>query len=322
MKLNFNQKLIRDIREAPKFMVPKNIFLLLLVCIAVFFGVTMVESMAMMVWLVPKTISWMMENMSADGVVDSEQLNVYMTDLLLDPTATIVMLYCTAAATLAVFIYCRFVEGRKLHTLGFYKEGALKQYAVGLAVGFVMFSAVVGLNLLFGGIRFEGLQHFSVTGVLLVLGGFLLQGMSEEVICRGFMLTSALRNHRIWIAVLINSVIFGAAHLGNDGFNLFAMVNIVLFGVFMSLYMLRTGSIWGACAVHSIWNFVQGNFYGMPVSGIDSGDTIFRCSLTEGNAFVNGGAFGAEAGIATTIVLVLAAAALFLIPVRTGEDAV
>lgn len=321
MNLQFNQQLIRDIRQAPKFLVPKNLILEILIFLAVFFGANIVEGAVMMVWLIPQIIGWGMEHTDASGNLDSDELNAYLNELLLNPGVTLVMLYCTAAATVTVFIYCRFVEGRKLHTMGFYKQGAVKQYAVGAAVGFVMFSAVVGINILLGGVRFEGLQGFSVTSVLLVLGGFLLQGMSEEVICRGFMLTSALRHHKVWIAVLINSVVFGAAHLSNDGFNLFAMVNIVLFGAFMSLYMLRTGSIWGACAIHSIWNFVQGNFYGMPVSGIDSGDTIFRCSLTAGQDFVNGGAFGAEAGIATTIVLALAAVVLFLVPVKTGEEA-
>ncbi len=192
------------------------------------------------------------------------------------------------------------------------------QYRTGSGICHVY--SVLLLNLLFGGVKFEGMQNYSIVTVLLMLAGYLFQGMSEEVICRGFMMSSTLRHHGVWLAVIINSVFFGLAHLGNSGVNFLAVFNIILYGVFMSLYVLRTGSLWGSCAIHSIWNFVQGNFYGMPVSGIDSGDSIFRFSLNNGMELVNGGTFGSEAGICTLIVLILSTVVLFLVPLKTGDD--
>lgn len=102
-------------------------------------------------------------------------------------------------------------------------------------------------------------------------------------------------------------------HAFNNGFTLLAAVNLILCGVLFSVYALRTGNLWGACAFHSIWNFAQGNFYGLPVSGIDSGDTIFSMQLA-GSKLANGGDFGLEASLATTIVMALWIAVLLFVP--------
>ena len=59
--------------------------------------------------------------------------------------------------------------------------------------------------------------------------------------------------------------------------------------------------------------FAQGNFYGLPVSGIDVGDTVFSMSL-KGSDLVSGGAFGLEASIGTTIVMLLWIAGLLFLP--------
>ena len=53
------------------------------------------------------------------------------------------------------------------------------------------------------------------------------------------------------------------------------------------------------------WNFVQGNFYGIPVSGLNNMDTIFQTTMVEGKERMHGGAFGMEGGFAVTIVLLL-----------------
>ena len=113
-------------------------------------------------------------------------------------------------------------------------------------------------------------------------------------------------------------------HLGNSGVTVLSIANIVLFGTFMSIVVLKLNSIWMACAMHSIWNFVQGNFYGVLVSGIDAGPSVFRFRTTEGMELLNGGSFGMEGGLATTIVLAMSIAIALLVKPREniGQNAV
>ena len=104
----------------------------------------------------------------------------------------------------------------------------------------------------------------------------------------------------------------------------FAVCFAFLFGVLASLYVLRRGNLWGACAIHSMWNFAQGNLFGAAVSGNRSGPSLLRAeAIASGSASLwNGGAFGPEGGLAVTLVLLAGIAVLlFLIPnAKEGAD--
>lgn len=116
----------------------------------------------------------------------------------------------------------------------------------------------------------------------------------------------ARKDTRVWLGIIVSSIAFAALHLGNSGISPLALVNLALFGVFAGVYFIQRGNIWGVAAIHSIWNFAQGNIFGILVSGNDFGITIFEATINEEMTLVNGGDFGLEGGILTTIVLVVA----------------
>jgi hypothetical protein len=96
---------------------------------------------------------------------------------------------------------------------------------------------------------------------------------------------------------------------------------LVLYGIFAALYFIRRGSIWGVAAFHSIWNFVQGNFFGIQVSGLKVGSSVLTSELTETGRLVNGGGFGLEGGLAVTLVLAIGIAVLYFMKPKK-EDGV
>ena len=312
MKLYQDYPLIQTVREAETFRTPKNIFLQILIFIGVFFILEIAESIGMIIGVLPRLMAWAREQASS-GALDSEVMTEKLNSLLLDPELTYIMLLSTGLGTIVVLFFCRVIEGRKFRTMGLFKEKAGLQYLAGLGIGFAMFSCVVGLAYVFGGLQFESNSQKVTPILLVVLLGYGIQGMSEEVMCRGYMMTAIMRHHPVWLAVGINALCFGIMHGANAGFSLFALVNLILYAVMISLYTLRTNSLWGACAIHSIWNFAQGNFYGLPVSGIDSGESVFRMSLT-GADWINGGDFGLEAGLPTTIVMTAGICILLFVP--------
>lgn len=318
MKMITSYPMTERIRSYEPFRTPQNFWLQCLIFCAVFMTGSIVQSCIMMVGFIPHVMSWMTEKMETTGEIDSVEAMQYFMNFLEDPSMTFIMLLSTVGTTITVLLFCRLIEGRKLHTIGFTKKGAVPQYLLGLAVGFVMFSAVVGLAWAFGGLHAEGFVGGSAVSILLALLGFGLQGMSEEVLCRGYLMTTILKHHKPWVAVVTNAVIFALLHGMNNGISLLAIINLTLCGIMFSLYMLRTDNLWGACAIHSIWNFVQGNFFGLPVSGIDSGDSVFRFSLIEGRDLANGGAFGLEGGLPCTIVLTAVILVLLFVPFGTS----
>lgn len=214
------------------------------------------------------------------------------------------MLLSDIVMMLIVFLFCRFIQKRKLRTLGFIKKGMLKEYALGMLLGFAFFSVCVLLGVLFGGLKIEGISpEFSIGIFVAYLLGYMVQGMTEEVLCRGYFLGSYARRYPVYAAVLANSLLFASLHLLNSGISVLAFINITLFGIFASIYFIRRGSIWGIGAFHSIWNLVQGNFYGIKVSGTPVGNTLFTTQAIAGKSLWNGGDFGMEGSLICTIAL-------------------
>lgn len=235
-------------------------------------------------------------------------------------TSMVCSLFATLGIILIVILFCKLIQKRKLDTLGFMRRGAVKEYLFGAAAGFIAFSVAVLICVLTGSLQFNGFSSAFGTGIfLLFLLGFMVQGMAEEVMCRGYLMVSIGRRYPMWVAAILNALIFAALHLTNSGISVLAFVNLTLFGVFASIYFIKRGNIWGIAAFHSVWNLVQGNFYGIRVSGMNMSCTVFESTSVSGREILNGGVFGLEGGLAVT--LVLAAGILLLLRFgKTNDD--
>lgn len=226
---------------------------------------------------------------------------------------TVVSLLLEAGIIVVFILYCRIFEKRKAVTMGFRKQGAVIQYLKGIAIGVAAFLAAYVICTLTGSIEFipsasNGFTGFYIFGFLL---GYLVQGMAEEVICRGYLLVSLSRRYSVVSAVIMSAVFFSMLHGMNAGVGFLAFLNLLLFGLFMGLLFIRCENIWIVGAVHSIWNFLQGNIFGIQVSGQKLQPSLFTSEFLEGKEIINGGSFGVEGGMAVTLVLAVAIALLF-----------
>lgn len=310
----------QSVLDAAKAQKGMHIALEMLVFVAVFLVATIAESIIM----VPGLLIMMF--------TDSDYLNAIMEGdvaaaieagnaLSSSDLSTVMMLFATIAMTGIVLLFCKLLQKRRMNTLGFRKKGMVKEYLCGLAGGFVLFSAAVAICVVTGSLKIEGLSSTFTLGMFLLFTlGYMLQGMAEEVLCRGYLLVSIGRRYSMMVAIWVNAVFFAMLHLLNDGISVLAFVNLVLFGVFASVYYIKRDNIWGVGALHSIWNLVQGNFYGIRVSGIQTGCSVLSSEMVEGKEFINGGAFGLEGGIAVTIVLLVGTVVLlYMKPQKTVQ---
>lgn len=297
-----------------------NVALELLIFVAVF----LVSTMAEMLILIPGELILLFTNsdfLSATMSGDSEALMDVMMQVTSGDGYTIIMLFANAAMILVALLFCKLIQRRKLNTVGFRKKGLIKEYIAGLAVGFVMFSAAVLLCVITGSLTLEGISPtFAIGTFVLFTVGFMIQGMAEEVLCRGYLLVSVGRRYSMLVAILANSLFFAALHLGNSGMSVLAFINLSLFGIFASIYFIKRDNIWGIGAVHSVWNLVQGNVYGIRVSGIQTSCTILSSEMVEGKELINGGAFGLEGGLAVTVVLTIGIVILLCMKGKKPEE--
>jgi membrane protease YdiL (CAAX protease family) len=240
-----------------------------------------------------------------------------LTDQLMQtPGMVLVALFSTLGLIAGTLIYCRAIEGRRLATLGFRRGHALREYLAGAFIGFALLSLAVLICVLAGALNYEGLVLGSVGLLVLLLLGFLVQGLSEEVLCRGYFMVSLARRQSLVAAVLVSSCFFGALHIFNSSVQPLAILNTVLFGCVAAVYLLKRGDIWGAAAIHSLWNFAQGNIYGISVSGMEKMESVLNFTPVAGGELISGGDYGIEGGLAATIVLAIALIVALLLKSR------
>lgn len=281
-----------------------NIVLEILVFLAVFV-VCMIGQVLCMIPGQMLILTLNTDYQTAAAAGDLERLNEVAVEIASSDIFMVSNLFATIAMTAVVILFCRLIQKRKPDTIGFTGKGAGKEYLIGLGVGFAMFSAAVLLSVVTGAIRIEGLSGTFNAGIFLLFTvGFMIQGMGEEVLCRGYVMVSVGRRYPMWVAVFTNAVIFAVLHLLNNGISVLAFINLVLFGVFASLYFIKRGNIWGIGALHSVWNLVQGNFWGLSVSGMGTECSVLSSTMIEGKDIINGGAFGPEGGLGVSVVLV------------------
>ena len=294
-------KMVTDAAKAQKGL---NWALEILIFVAVFF----VSNFAMMIILFPvEFILLFTKTDYMQAIINNDvQLAMEASQAIMNMESMLVItLLADIMMILVVCLFCKLIQKRKMSTMGFVKKGMIKEYLIGLVAGFAVFSLAVLLGVVSGGLKIEGFNPNVSIGMLIAFFvGFMIQGMAEEVICRGYFCVSYARRYPVYAAIIANSLIFAALHLMNSGITVLSFINLVLFGIFASVYFIRRGNIWGIGAFHSIWNFVQGNFFGIKVSGMNLDSSVLTTTAYEGKELLNGGDFGLEGSIWVTIVLI------------------
>jgi len=232
------------------------------------------------------------------------------------------------AVLIAVLAWVKWVENRSLASMGWRFERAGFRYGRGFAIGLAMnIGALLAIGLLGGyemGQWWRGLvDPMALLLIGLFLLGFIIQGGTEEVLVRGWMLSTMAARWGLPIAVGVTSSLFAVLHLPNEWphVNWIAMLNIVLIGGFFCLYAYKERSLLGVCAVHSAWNWIMSIGFGLNVSGNQLEVTHLVVALQQDEAVANwitGGTFGPEGSFMVTLSILLASGLIWR---WRGEDA-
>ncbi|MBE6634097.1 MAG: CPBP family intramembrane metalloprotease [Ruminococcaceae bacterium] len=231
----------------------------------------------------------------------------------------LINLFATVFMILSVCLLGRHLRSRPANGLGLTRAHGWRDYLWGAAAGVLMLLFSVLICILTESLHIQPSPSFPIGTWLLFLAGFLIQGASEELLCRGYLFPILAERYSLGTATVVNSLVFALLHLGNNGVSLLALCNVFLFGVVASLCVIRRGSLWLACGMHSLWNFTQGNLFGISVSGLSPLPAPLKTQPSEAHPLWNGGSFGLEGGLAVTLVLSLAILTLLLFAKATHK---
>lgn len=215
---------------------------------------------------------------------------------------------------LAIFIFLKLVDKKKFRDIGLIsiKLGG-KEFIYGLLFGLVSMSIIFFILLGTNNIVVENLKspNFSMD-ILLGLIVFILVGIKEELLSRGYCITALNQMKKPWLSVILSSVLFSALHLLNPNVKPLGLINIVFVGILFGYMYVKTNNLWMPIGYHITWNYFQGCIYGFNVSGLNI-KGLFNLSSIKDN-ILTGGAFGPEAGILTTIVIALGMIVVWKMP--------
>ena len=231
--------------------------------------------------------------------------------------------------------------------------GWLLQFATGVGMGFGIILLALLVPLLAGQYRVAFLTmpggslgisqaapspSLSTTNALAILA---VQSLAEEayyrgvwmlgiVLLLGFLSRPVLGKQAflslpfqliLWgNAIVLSAALFAFQHAGNPNVSPLALTNIFLAGALFGLLLAATRSlalIWG---LHFAWNSLL-VLLGLPVSGYRIALHQHLINLTaRSSGITTGGAFGPEASIPLTVVLIIVIAAVArMLPTRTKD---
>jgi membrane protease YdiL (CAAX protease family) len=203
------------------------------------------------------------------------------------------------------------IENRKFSEYGLPMRRALgRGFWIGCLWGFLAISGTLLAMFLLHGFRITGFALHGKAILYSMLGwaiAFLITGLFEEFLCRGYLQYTLASGIGFWPAAFVMSGLFAFGHVFNSHETLAGVASVVLFGLLLCFFLRRSGNLWCAVGFHAAYDWGQ-TFFGVPDSGIAPYHNFFNCTFS-GSQWLTGGIVGPEASILTPIALALVALA-------------
>ena len=218
-----------------------------------------------------------------------------------------------APTLLLVQAWVWWVERRSLASIGLTGAAPLKTFLRGLAIGFATIALVVGAIRAAGGMQAVGIgpawrSPSALLQIAMLLPAFVFQSSVEEVMFRGWLLSTVARKANVLVAVLLVSATFGLLHYSPHQ-PLLVVASTVLFSLFACAWVLRTGNVWGVMGWHAGWNWLLAVGFELPVTGLDAHLPALLVALRpQGGDVLTGGAQGPEGSVLCVAFFILAIA--------------
>jgi CAAX protease family protein len=227
----------------------------------------------------------------------------------LESSAFLITAYAPVALLVILWLWRR--EKRRPNTLGLVRRGAIRNVLYGFGFGAGMIAVGVVLLLTSGDTDLSFEQSSTAGWIALapgavVLAGWCVQGLTEEMMFRGWMLQNSGIQLGPIVGAAVTIVFFAMAHLANPGITALSALNIALIGILFTLIAFLEGGLWAVTGFHIAWNWAQSNIFGFKVSGLDVGGGSLIQIVPTGTNGITGGDFGFEGSVAATTTIVIA----------------
>ncbi len=252
------------------------------------------------------------QNQIALYKIDAELSIFYDFGFIIRSSAMIILV-------LFASLYVRFLEGRRLSTMGFHKEGLWSNLLKGAVIGVVLFGAMLGMLTFSGDYLFEGELRDDILSRLAGILSIVISGFSFEYFFRGFVLSSLGARSRTLTAVLLTAVLSTVAQSYYWGYSVISVFNNFLFNILLGLLVVRTGSAYTACAARTLFLFVCQFVFGTPYSGVAYAHAFVPTTVNYTSLWA-GTSNGIDNGYTFTVIMAIFVLAAVFFPKKPPEE--
>ena len=219
-------------------------------------------------------------------------------------------------AIVAVSIYIKKFEKRKISAVGVRKGGALVEILLGALIGGALIGAMFAITLFSGAISYT-FVGFDIR-ILLYALGFAVFAFGEELLVRGFFMNVLARDMKPMTAIIISALLHAIS--GFSLYNITSFINTLVFGIFLGVFVFKRGSIWGSAAIRFMWSFVGCSILGTTVFGSYPIISLLIPKYNEPAILSGSTSYGFEYGLIMTALLIVATLLVLLLKTKKSEE--
>lgn len=190
---------------------------------------------------------------------------------------------------------------------------------LGVLTGTIFIAGSVFIVMALGVYSFQWTDSVDTISVITSISAIHLgAAIVEELIFRGLIFLAIAKLGGNTLALVVTSLFFGIAHLGNEGASLWSGFAIFLeAGVLLGAAFMWRRNLWYVIGLHFAWNTLEG-LLGIPVSG-HTAVGLFTVTVN-GPAILTGGDYGLEASIVPIVLSLLLSIPMLIWSVRGRRE--
>jgi len=244
------------------------------------------------------------------GGVTGSTINFLLTSIALLVPALLVGWLCN-----------RFLDGLPYSSLGAsFTGGSFRNLGYGAVLGVLTLCLAVAIAAAFGGLSFnlDNVDFGSIAQTLaLSFLVFAVAGASEEALFRGYPLQTFFHSDLKLFGLVFTGVLFATTHVANPSADFLSWINTFLAGLWFGVAYWKSRDLWLPFGLHLMWNWMQGAFFGIEVSGLtDITSAPLLKEIDRGPTWLTGESYGIEAGVACTAALIISTAVIYFLPLK------
>ena len=253
---------------------------------------------------------------AGDAAAVEEILSELFTTIESPWWLVIVDLFATAIVAGAAIFYCLKMEKRPFKSLGLRGgKSAIGESFMGLGIGLLIVLMTAGFAFATTSVSFT--LNSPLTGALLLLiPACLVNALGEEILWRGYFMTSIARDTTPLKSIFIMSIVYTVFNI--IYLNPILIINAFLFSFLMGLYVFKRGSIWGATLLNFVWTYASTVIFGSFLPNVGVTPSLLAPVFLRAD-FVSGGELGFFAGLSFTLMLLVSITVLLLTKTKKTE---